>query len=95
MKAEAGIVKIQAQTILPATPQRTALARCAEPTPTMAPVMVCVVDTGIPSTVVRKSVNAPPVSAQKPPTGLSLVIRCPMVLTMRQPPNMVPSAIAV
>jgi hypothetical protein len=44
----AGIVKIQAQTMLPATPQRTAEAR-TEPTPTMAPVMVCVVDTGMPS----------------------------------------------
>ena len=48
-KAEAGIVKIQAQTMLPATPQRTAEARRAEPTPTMAPVMVCVVETGMPS----------------------------------------------
>ena len=38
---------------------------------------------------------APPVSAQKPPTGLSLVIFVPMVLTMRQPPNIVPRAIAV
>src|SRR6478672_3787034 len=49
MKAEAGIVKIQAQTMLPATPQRTADARRVDPTPTMAPVIVCVVDTGTPS----------------------------------------------
>ena len=35
-----------------------------------------------------------PVSAQKPPTGLSLVIFWPMVLTMRQPPNMVPRPMA-
>ena len=89
------MVKIQAHTMLPATPQRTALARCAEPTPTIAPVMVWVVDTGMPSAVARNSVSAPPVSAQKPPTGLSLVIFWPMVLTMRQPPNMVPSAMAV
>ena len=41
----------------------------------MAPVMVCVVDTGMPSAVARNSVSAPPVSAQKPPTGLSLVMR--------------------
>ena len=40
------------------------------------------------------SVMAPPVSAAKPPTGRSLVIFWPMVLTMRQPPNIVPSAIA-
>jgi hypothetical protein len=43
------MVKIQAQTMLPATPQRTAEALRVAPTPTMAPVMVCVVDTGMPS----------------------------------------------
>ncbi|CKU43103.1 Uncharacterised protein [Mycobacterium tuberculosis] len=80
--------------MFPATPQRTALARCVEPTPTMAPVMVCVVETGMPSAVARNSVSAPPVSAQKPPTGFSLVIFWPIVFTMRQPPNMVPSAMA-
>jgi len=31
---------IQATTMLPATPQRTARVRCADPTPTMAPVIV-------------------------------------------------------
>src|SRR3954471_22884808 len=39
-------------------------------------------------------VAAPPVSAQKPCIGVSLVIRNPMVRTMRQPPISVPSAIA-
>ncbi len=38
--AEQGIVSIHAQTIVPATPQRTALMRLIEPTPIMAPVMV-------------------------------------------------------
>ena len=80
--------------MLPATPQRTALARRTEPTPTMAPVMVWVVETGIPSAVAKNSVIAPPVSAQNPPTGLSLVIFWPMVFTMRQPPNMVPAPMA-
>ena len=75
MKAEHGIVKIHAHTILPATPQRTADSFCTEPTPTMAPVIVCVVETGTPRPVARNSVIAPPVSAQKPPTGLSLVMR--------------------
>ena len=37
---------------------------------------------------------APPVSAQKPCIGVSRVIFEPIVLTMRQPPNSVPSAIA-
>src|SRR5450830_1873165 len=75
-------------------PQRTADILCDAPTPTMAPVMVCVVETGTPIAVAMNSVMAPPVSAQKPPTGLSLVIFWPMVLTMRHPPNKVPRLIA-
>ena len=39
----------QAQTIWPATPQRTARRRRIEPTPTIAPVIVWVVETGMPS----------------------------------------------
>ena len=37
---------------------------------------------------------APPVSAQNPPTGRSFVMREPIVCTIRQPPNSVPSEIA-
>src|SRR6201999_3855062 len=59
----------------------------------MAPVMVWVVETGTPSAVAMNSVAAPPVSAQKPCIGVSLVIRSPMVRTIRQPPISVPSAI--
>src|SRR5260370_36278196 len=77
-----------------ATFQRTAETRRAAPTPTMAPVMVCVVETGTPSQVAMNSVAAPPVSAQNPCIGVSLVIRNPMVRTIRQPPISVPSAIA-
>src|SRR5690606_22746422 len=43
MMALAGMVSTQAQTMLPVTPQRTLLGPRAAPTPTMAPVMVCVV----------------------------------------------------
>src|SRR5882757_3831618 len=60
----------------------------------MAPVMVWVVETGTPRKVAANSVAAPPVSAQNPCIGVSLVIRKPMVRTMRQPPIRVPSAIA-
>ena len=60
----------------------------------MAPVMVWVVETGTPRQVAMNSVAAPPVSAQKPCIGVSLVIRKPMVRTIRQPPISVPSAIA-
>ena len=64
------------------------------PTPLIAPVMVWVVETGMPNADARKIAVAPPVSAQKPPYGRSLVIRCPIVFTIRHPPNSVPSAIA-
>ena len=78
--------------MLPAIPQRTADARRAAPTPMIAPVIVCVVETGMPSHVAANSVMAPPVSAQKPCIGLRRVILEPIVWTMRQPPNKVPSA---
>src|SRR4029434_3173141 len=88
------MVMIQAKTILLATFQRTAEILRAAPTPTIAPVIVCVVDTGIPSQVARNRVAAPPVSAQNPCIGVRWVILDPIVRTMRQPPNNVPSAIA-
>ena len=94
MKAEAGMVKIHAQTMLPATPQRTAETRRVDPTPTIAPVIVCVVETGIPNALAMKSMIAPPTSAQKPWTGFSLVMRWPIVFTIRHPPIIVPSPIA-
>ena len=93
-KAAAGIVSIQAQTIRPATPHFTADNRRVAPTPTIDPVIVCVVETGVPVIVTYASVIAAADSAQKPPTGFSFVIRVPIVRTMRQPPDNVPSAIA-
>src|SRR3954469_20844881 len=48
MSPDAGIVTIHAHTIRPAIPQRTAERRFVAPTPTMEPVMVCVVLTGMP-----------------------------------------------
>ena len=88
------MVITHAQTILPAIPQRTADSRRVEPAPTIAPVMVCVVETGMPRKVARYSEEAAAVSAEKPPIGLSAVIFCPRVLTIRQPPDSVPSAMA-
>src|SRR2546425_4915617 len=78
----------------PATPHRTAERRCAAPTPEIAPVIVWVVLTGMPKCDAMNSVMAPLVSAQKPPKGVSLVSRCPIVLTMRHPPDIVPRPIA-
>ena len=77
--ADAGIVTTQAHTMRRATPHRTADSRCVDPTPTIAPVMVCVVLTGIPASAVEKRVMAPADSAQNPPTGFSLVMREPIV----------------
>src|SRR5271167_4461782 len=77
--ADAGMVRIHAHTMRRAIPQRTAEIRCVVPTPMIAPVMVCVVLTGIPASAVPKRVMAPAASAQNPPTGLSLVIFEPMV----------------
>ena len=94
MIAATGIVRIQAQTIRPATPHLTAERRRVAPTPTIAPVIVCVVETGIPVNVAPKRVAAPAVSAQKPPTGFSFVIFDPIVWTIRQPPESVPSPMA-
>jgi len=94
ISAAAGMVRIQAQTMRPATPHRTEEKEVVLPTPIIAPVMVWVVETGTPKKVANKIEIAPPVSAQKPPTGFNLVIFCPMVLTIRHPPDMVPKAIA-
>src|SRR5205809_888610 len=88
------MVATHAHTIRPATPQRTADSRLVAPTPTIAPVIVWVVDTGMPRKVARYSEEAAAVSAENPPIGLSAVIRCPSVLTIRQPPDSVPRAIA-
>jgi hypothetical protein len=91
--AEAGIVRIHAHTIRPARPQRTAERRLVAPTPTIEPVIVCVVLTGIPQCVASWIAIAPPVSAANPPIGRSFVIRDPIVCTIRHPPNSVPSEI--
>jgi hypothetical protein len=85
------MVKIQANMIDLATPQRTADIRLAEPTPIIAPVMVWVVETGIPPREAPINVAAPANSAHDPPTGLSCVIRIDIVLTMRHPPTSVPN----
>src|SRR5512136_62999 len=93
MNAAPGMVKIQDQTMRSVTPQRTADMRLAAPTPEIAPVMTWVVLTGMPRLVERKMLVAAAVSAQKPSIGLNLVIFCPMVLTILQPPLNVPRAI--
>lgn len=94
INADSGMVSTHAQTIEFASPHRTEDNLLVAPTPMMAPVIVWVVLTGMPAIAVPSNVMAPAVSAQKPPTGLSLVIFWPIVFTILQPPDMVPSAIA-
>jgi hypothetical protein len=55
--------------MLPATPQRTAERRRVEPTPGIAAVVVCVVDTGMPKWVAAWMTLAAAVSAAKPWMG--------------------------
>src|SRR5437867_8195823 len=90
----AGMVMIQAQTMRRVTPHLTAVTRRVAPTPTIAPVMVWVVLTGIPPQAAPIILMAPAVSALKPPTGRSAVIRWPIVRTIRQPPESVPRPMA-
>ena len=79
---EAGMVRIHAQTIFLATPQRTAKKPFNDPTPIIAPVTVWVVETGIPSMVAKDKVSALAVSEQKPLIGFNFVIFIPIVFTI-------------
>ncbi len=64
--ALAGIVIIQAHTILLPIPHLTAEIRLTAPAPMMAPEIACVVLAGIPSQARIARMVAPPVSAEKP-----------------------------
>ena len=57
--------------------------------------IVWVVLTGTPSCEAIRIEMPPAVSAQNPPNGRSLVIRLPIVFTIRQPPSAVPRPMAV
>ena len=72
---EAGIVRIQATTMLPATPQRTAENRSLAPTPMIADEMTWVVETGIPKCEAVRMTVAAVVSAANPWMGSSLTTR--------------------
>jgi hypothetical protein len=69
IRADTGMVNIHAQMIFPATPQRTAVIRLVAPTPTIAPVTVWVVLTGIPAMDAPIIEIAAAHSAQNPPDG--------------------------
>src|SRR5690606_1712973 len=93
--ADTGIVKIHAHSKEIVTPQRTADTRFVIPTPIIDPVMVCVVETGIPMCSVTYKATAPAVSAATPSNGVTFVILDPMVFTIFQPPLIVPKPIKI
>lgn len=93
-KALTGMVSIHAQSRLTVTPQRTADTLLVTPTPMMEPVMVCVVETGIPKWSVKNKVRAPADSALTPSNEVTLVILVPIVFTIFQPPLIVPRPMA-
>ena len=72
--ADIGIVSSHAQNIFVVTPHFTADTPFLAPAPIIAPVITCVVLTGIPKCVAPKRVMAPADSAQNPSNGLSFVI---------------------
>ena len=88
------MVMIHAQMMLMVKPHLTADRRFVRPTPMIDPVIVWVVDTGMPKYWVKNKVIAPAVSALTPSRGVILVIRDPIVFTILHPPDMVPKAIA-
>src|SRR5437588_7508156 len=94
MLPAAGIVRNQAVTMLPATPQRTADSRLAAPAPITPPEITCVVDSGYPKCEDARITAAPAPCAANPWALSILMMRVPSVRMIRQPPAYVPSAIA-
>lgn len=95
ISADTGMVSTHAVIISRETPHRTADRRLIAPTPMIEPLMTCVVETGILNICEMLMVSAPAVCAQKPSIGVILVILLPIVLIIRQPPDIVPIAMAV
>src|SRR3954451_20658379 len=93
--AAAGIVSTHAVAMLPATPHSTADSRRVAPTPITDDVMMCVVDTGRPYDAVANSTPDATVWDAKPAAGSILMTLRPKVRMIRQPPEYVPSEIAV
>src|SRR4051812_38043783 len=92
----AGKVRTHAVRIEPATPHRTAENRLVAPAPMIAEVIVWVVEIGAWKTnAVVYRTPAPTASAENPRAGSRWMIRRPRVRMIRQPPEYVPSEIAL
>src|SRR5438105_10154327 len=87
------MVRTHAVTMRPAIPQRTADNLRVAPTPRIAPEIACVVEIGMPNRVAISMTVAALVSAAKPLTGLSVVMRMPIVRVIRHAPVAVPGAV--
>lgn len=86
----AGIVSIHDKRINLSIGQCVPLQPLTRPVPAMAPVTVCVVDTGTPNSVAARIIAAALVSAVHPRKLFNFVILLPMVWTIRHPPARVP-----
>src|SRR5262245_23271056 len=93
--AAAGIVKTQATTMLRTTLQWTTPPARPSPAPMIPPETTCVVESENPKYDDERIAVAELVSAEKPCGDSISVTRVPSVLITRQPPEYVPSAIAV
>ena len=93
--AAPGIVRNHPLTIDIAKSQWTLRGLRMAPTPLIAPVITCVVDTGIPRALALKSEIEPARVAALHQIGVSLVILLPIVRMIRIPPKSVPMPIAV
>src|SRR5438094_8750843 len=93
ISAEAGIVTIQASTMLAPTPQRTADSLRLAPTPITDPVITCVVLTGRPIRVAAWMTLAPINCADMPVAGSGLRLVQPTERQKRQARAQVPNAI--
>src|SRR5215211_2329095 len=82
-----GRVRTHAATMFPATPQRTADTRLPAPAPMIPPEITWVVESGNPKCEEARITAAPAPCAENPCAASILMIRVPIVLMIRQPPE--------
>src|SRR5688572_18335649 len=89
------MVRVQGQSRLMGTPQRRGDNLVVPPTPIIGPGRVGGVLTGLPRGSGRYNVAAPAMPADTPSSGVTFVMRVPIVFAIFQTPLIVPNAIAV
>ena len=91
IRPQPGKVRSQVMPISLTTLKLMAERRLTAPTPMMAVVLACVVDTGIPNSELKSRDTEAARSAEKPWYFSSFTISMPTDLMMRYPPMEVPS----